>query len=175
MGGALSLQAAAETRPDGLILLAPFWKIDLWLWRVLPVLQPVFRKVKVFSLQKLDFDDEETRKGIHNYIPGADLDDPSVQQAVRDFAMPTRVINEVRRAGLAGHQRAPGVRARTLVLQGTEDDTVTPKLTRQLITALPTPPRYIEVREGHLINDDGKASWPAVERETLELAARLLA
>jgi hypothetical protein len=134
---------------------------------------PVFRSVKVFSLQKLDFDDPETRRGIHSYAPGADLDDPQVQQAVRDFAMPTRVINEVRRAGKAGHASAPGVRAKTLVLQGSEDTTVAPTLTRQLIMALPSPPRYVEVKEGHLINDDGKPSWPTVEREVLDLAARL--
>ena len=174
MGGALSLQVAANEQPDGLILLAPFWKINGWLWRALPVLQPVFRKVKVFSLQKLDFNDPETRRGIRRYLPDADLDDPQVQQAVRDFTMPTRIINELRRAGLTGHQRAPGVRAKTLVLQGTHDNTVTPALTRMLITALPQPPRYVEVEEGHLINDDDKPSWPTVERETLDFAAALL-
>ena len=173
MGGALALQVAADLQPDGLVLLAPFWKISGWMWRVLPVLMPVFRSVKVFSLQKLDFDDEETRRGIHSYAPDADLDDPQVQQAVRDFAMPTRVINQVRQAGKVGHASAPGVRVKTLVLQGSEDKTVTPTLTRQLIMALPTPPRYVEVKEGHLINDDGKPSWPTIEREVLDLAARL--
>ncbi len=176
MGGALALQVAAGTQPDGLILLAPFWKIDIWLWRALPVLRIPFRSVKLFSLQKLDFNDPETRQAIHGYVPDSDLNDPQVQQAVRDFSVPTRVINELRRAGLAGHQRAPGVRSSTLVLQGAQDSTVTPALTRELITALPTPPNYVEIEEGgHLINDDDKPGWPEVEQAVLDFSACLLA
>ncbi|MFN8379342.1 MAG: alpha/beta fold hydrolase [Anaerolineae bacterium] len=174
MGGGLSLQVAADLQPDGLVLLAPFWKIDFWMWKVLPVLRYPVRSVKLFSLQKLDFNDPETRRGLASFLPGADLDDPQVQEAIRQFGLPTRVINHVRRVGLTGHQRAPEVRSKTLVLQGSQDELVPPTLTRNLVMALPTPPRYVEVAEGHLINDDEKPSWPTVQREVLELAASLL-
>jgi len=174
LGGGLALQMAAELQPDGLILLAPFWTVDMWLWKTLPALRYVVRTIKVFSLQKLDFDDPETRQGLTTFLPGADLDDPEMQKAILQFSLPTRLFNQVRRAGQTGYQRAPDVRSNTLVLQGSQDKLVTPTLTRKLIMALPTPPRYVEVTGEHLINDDEGPSWPIVQREALELAAALL-
>lgn len=174
MGGGLSLQVAADLQPNGLVLLAPFWRFDRWLWKTLPVLRLFVRNVRLFAVQKLDFSDARTRRELGLFLPGADLDDPQIQAAVRRFSLPTRVFNEARRVGLAGHQRAPDVRSKTLVLQGSYDNLVTPALTRQLIMALPTPPRYVEVAEGHLINECEKPGWPIVQREVLELAQSLL-
>ena len=174
LGGGLALQMAAELQPDGLILLAPFWTVDIWLWRTLPVLCHFVRDIRVFSLQKLDFTDPETRRGLAAFLPGADLDDPAIQKAVLQFSLPTRLFNQVRRVGQTGHQRAPEVRSKTLVLQGSQDTLVTPLLTRKLIMALPTPPRYVEVAGEHLINEDDCPGWPMVQREVLDLAASLM-
>ncbi|MBL8147137.1 MAG: alpha/beta fold hydrolase [Anaerolineae bacterium] len=174
LGGGLALQLAAELQPDGLALLAPFWTVDVWLWRTLPILHYFARNIRVFSLHELDFNDPETRRGLATFLPGADLDDPAMQQAILQFSLPTRLFNQARRAGQAGHQRAPEIRSKTLVLQGSQDKLVTPALTRKLIMALPTPPRYVEVAGEHLINDDESPSWPIVQREVLDLAAALL-
>jgi len=174
LGGGLALQMAAELQPDGLILLAPFWTVDMWLWKTLPVLRYVVRDIRVFSVHKLNFDDPETRRGLTAFLPGANLDDPEMQQAILQYSLPTRLFNQVRRAGKTGYQRAPDIRSKTLVLQGSQDTLVTPPLTRKLIMALPTPPRYVEVAGEHLINDDEGPGWPIVQREVLDLAAALL-
>ena len=62
------------------------------------------------------------------------------------------------------------MRARTLTLQGLQDPLVTPPLTRQLMTALPAPPRYLEVQGDHQIVDRKRPEWAAIECAVLELA-----
>ena len=170
MGGALALRAAADGQPDGLILLAPFWKLPGVLWTALPALGAVFRNIPVSRVVSMDVNDPNTRKELDAVFPGVDFDDPQVQAAVRDLAIPTKAINQVRRAGRAGYRAAPRVRARTLTLQGLRDPLVTPPLTRQLMTALPAPPRYLEVQGDHQIVDRKRPEWAAIECAVLELA-----
>jgi carboxylesterase len=171
MGGALALIAAGAHQPDQLILLAPFWKIEHPLWKLLPALRFVFPSFKPFSLMKIDFDDPEARKGIAGIMPAADLGDPQVQEAVRNFSIPTNMLYQLRRVGWAGHDAAPEVRARTLVLQGTKDSLVTPELTQTLMNRLPTPVRYVEVNGGHALVEDDKSAWAAVKAAVLDFAA----
>jgi carboxylesterase len=171
MGGALALIAAAAHRPDQLILIAPFWKIEHPLWKMLPALRYVFPSFKPFSLMKINFDDPEARKGIAGMMPAADLNDPQVQDAVRNFSIPTSMLYQLRRVGWAGHDAAPEVRSQTLVLQGTKDTLVTPELTQTLMNRLPTPVRYIEVKGGHALVENDKPAWPAVKEAVLDFAA----
>jgi carboxylesterase len=171
MGGALALKIAAELQPDQLILLAPFWKINHPLWRLLPVLRIIFPSFKPFSLMKVDFDDPAARKGIGGFMPEADMSDPVVQDAVRNFAIPTGMLNQVRRAGLAGKHAVPRIKSSTLVLQGTKDDLVTPENTKRLMAALPTLPQVVEVEAGHALVEADKSAWPQVKHEVLAFAA----
>ena len=50
MGGALSIQASTVTDLDGLLLLAPFWKIEHILWSTLPAIRIVLPNFKPFTL-----------------------------------------------------------------------------------------------------------------------------
>ena len=53
MGGALALQAAADTPPDGLILLAPFWRLagnGAWLQLLWPAIRVIFPVSDLFAL-----------------------------------------------------------------------------------------------------------------------------
>lgn len=175
LGGALALQAAASHRPDGLVLLSPFWQIDHILWRMLPVFKFIFPSVKPFKLLKLDFKDPNTRAGIANFMPGADLDDPAVRQAVRDFRLPVGLFDQIRAAGQDGYRAAAHIQTPTLIIQGTHDDLVRASTTRRLLARLQCAADYIEVPAKHDLPDSANGAWTRIEHSFIAFASRLLA
>jgi len=173
MGAALALQASISEKPDALVLMAPFWKLEGRLWSLLPFLRVVFPKIHPFRLVKMDFSDPEFRKGMHNFMPGVDLDDPEVLQGMRDFAIPIGIIDEIRRAGLAAWQAAPQANLPVLVLQGTADELVKPHLTRQLLQRLPGPIQYAELNAAHDLLDPNRPAWPEVKTAVTRFASEI--
>lgn len=176
LGGALALQAAARAAPDALVLLSPFWKLEHVLWMLLPALKRVLPGVRPFRLLKMDFSDPEVRAGIHNFMPDADLDDPAVQQAIRDFRLPLELFAQIRQAGMLAYRSAPRISPAlpALVIQGDADDLVRPSLTRQLAQRLPAPPRYVEVPARHDLLLPDKPAWPQIEQTVLRFSMDLL-
>jgi alpha-beta hydrolase superfamily lysophospholipase len=173
MGSALALQASISEKPDALVLLAPFWKLEGRLWSLLPILRVVFPKIHPFRLVKMDFSDPEFRKGMDNFMPGVDLEDPEVQQGMRDFAIPIGIIDEIRRAGLAAWQAAPQANLPVLVLQGMADELVKPHLTRQLLQRLSGPIQYAELNAAHDLLDPNRPAWPEVETAVTRFAGEI--
>ncbi len=169
MGGALALQAAAEMAPDGLVLVAPFRQLgndaQQLAW---PLLRRVFRSFKPFA--KADFSDPDVRRSVAEFLPDADLADPAVQRAVRELAVPSSIIEELRRVGLAAWTAAPRVTARALVVQGTVDPVVQPKHTRALVARMPGSPRYLEVPAGHDLLRPEAPGWPETVTAVLGFA-----
>jgi carboxylesterase len=163
MGGALTMQLAAQHSPTALILFAPFWRIESWLWGLLPVLKYIFPQIKPFQLVKLDFNDPETRKGIGVFMPDVDLDDPRIQAEIRSLVIPTRIMDELRRVGHAAGNAAQHIHCPTLVLQGTQDDLVKPALTRQLIAHFPQRVRYTEVNGTHQLLSHQHNAWQQIQ------------
>ncbi len=173
MGAALSLSVAADTPPDGLILLAPFWKLPGVLWQSLPLLKRLFPQVRPFRLFKPDFNNPNFRKGAANFAPGANLDDPAVRQAIRDFTLPVGMFDEIRRAGLDAAQVAPHVRAPALIIQGRQDPLVRPHFTRRLAARLGGPVTYVEVDALHDLHDAEKPAFAQVRKAVLDFADKI--
>lgn len=172
MGGALAIAAAAAHPVDGLLLLAPFWEFDTPIWKVLPLLTLVFKQVKPFSLVKMDFNDPEARAGMRQFMPDADLDDPAVQEQVRQFTIPTSIFKHIHAAGQAAHAAAPRVAAPTLVIQGSADELVVPAKSRALAARLKA--RYTEIPGEHNIPLASAASWGALAPLVAAFAAECL-
>ncbi len=149
MGGALALHLAAGPQPpDGLVLLAPFWRLAGWQGNLLPIVKH-FRKT-FYPFAQANFGDTAVRQQLHELMPDADLDDTAVQARIRQEAqLPTRTIDEVRRLGLESIKLAAEVHCPTLVLQGSEDTVVLPRFSRQLITRLGGPVTYREIPGKH--------------------------
>lgn len=173
MGAAVCLQVAVDRIPDGLALLAPYWKLSGALWSLLPVLRHVFPMIHPFRLIKVDWNDPEFRKGIADFMPELNLDDPEVQRGIRNFAVPIGVIDEIRQAGLAAWQAAPRANLPTLVLQGAHDELVQVELTRRLLQRLPGRLQYQELIAAHDLLAPGKPAWPRVEQAVLQFAQEL--
>lgn len=172
MGGALSIAAAAQLPIDRLILLAPFYKLRHILWTMLPAIQLVTKEFKPFKVMKLDLKNPEVRAGILNFMPGLDLDDPQTQNAVRDFAIPINMINQIRIAGNEAHRLAPIVKVSTLVIQGRQDKLVLPELTQELISRLGGTTQYIEVNAEHDLVFKDRPAWERVKTAVLDFALK---
>lgn len=161
MGSAVALNAAAREPLDGLVLMAPFWKLGL-LGALIPVMGQVFPEIQPLRLMRPDFSNPEVRKGINNFMPGLDLGDPAVQASVRRFTVPVRILDEVRKVGEAAGRAAPQVEAPTLVIQGRSDPVVRAALTRRLAVQVPGLSRYLEVSAAHDLMDSTRPAWPEI-------------
>lgn len=148
MGGAIGVNIAVKTPPDALVLINPFTKIDHFVWRMLPLLKYAVRDFKPFRLVKLDFESEEARRNIGQFMPDADLSDPEVQRAVLSFSLPTRALDELRAVGETAYGRAAKVGTPTLVIQATRDTTASPAYSRKLAARIPGA-RWVEIDGEH--------------------------
>lgn len=172
MGGALALEAAATRQPDGVVLLAPFWKLNHALWTALPALKYAIPSFKPFRLMKVDFHNPQTRQGITNFMPEVNLDDPAVQAGIRDFAVPTRLLDQIRVVGANAYKRAPEVNARTFILQGSRDELVPTANTQALAARIPNATLRM-VSGDHNLVERASHAYPDVERLTLAFADEL--
>lgn len=163
MGGAISITAAAQTRPDALVLLAPFYRINHILWKILPVIQTILPTVKPFKAFKPNFADPNFREAVTRFMPDIDLDDPATQKAVREFTLPIRMFAQIRKAGIMAYQNAPQVTCPTLVIQGSEDELVTPSNTRTLTARLGTQAKWVTVKAPHELFRHDAPAWNSIE------------
>jgi carboxylesterase len=162
MGGALSMALAARTNIDALILFAPFWRLEHILWQMLPTLKWVVPSFKPIKLLKVDLDADDVRAGLLEMMPDLDISDPNARHSLENFRMPTHVIDQVRIAGQNGYAHAAKINVPTLIVQGTKDDLVAPKLTRALAEKISGPVTYVEVAADHALLEDSQPSWSQV-------------
>lgn len=131
----ISAEAADDSLPDHLVLIAPFWQLGDWRASLLPLVKLVKPRLKPF--ENADFSDPAVRDQFTRILPDADLDDPAVQQRLRDeIVLPTSAIDELRKLGKHAAKAAPDVTVPTLVVQGRGDTTVAARDTRTLATKL---------------------------------------
>lgn len=174
MGGGLSLQVAAQQPPDGLLLLAPFWQTSGWFWATMPIFKHIFPTIKPLRMIKIDLSSDEARDGLARFLPGADLDDPQVRKAIRNFEFPLAVLDELRTVGAGARAAASQVRSPVLAIQGTRDDLVRPAATRQLLDQMTGVKVYKEVDGAHDLPNPDKIAWPVISAELLRFAQAFL-
>lgn len=173
MGAALAIQAATDAPVTGLVLLAPFRRLGTWWQQIIGMLlSPFFRQIRPF--QKTDFSDPEVCRNTAKFLGGVDVDDPAVQESLRQLTMPTRIFGTLQQAGRLGYRAASKIVVPGLVIQGTKDDVVSPRQTRALLQRLPGPLRYLEVESDHNLLDPDQAVWPDIEQAVLTFARQIL-
>lgn len=174
MGSALSLAAATQVKLDGLIVYAPFWKLPGPLWAMLPILRRILPRVKPMRLMRPDFNNPQFREGLNEFLPGIDIDDLNIREAILDFIVPIKLFDEIRQAGILGQRAISKLKIPTLVLQGQTDHLVNPKLTRSLLPRYPAPLTYAEFPGGHDLYDPSKPAWDAVQKQITRFAQQIL-
>jgi carboxylesterase len=174
MGAALSIVAATEHRPDALILLAPFvYIVSPLLGTLWALFRPVLpRYVRPFA--RADLTRPHLRSSIAEIMPDLDLDDPGVQAAIRQTALPVSILFQLRKSGLQALKHAGQVEARTLIVQGDHDDVAKPRFTRRLARRLKHIEGYVQVDAGHRLVYTSEPNWLQVEKLVLEFADSLL-
>jgi esterase/lipase len=170
MGAAVSLAAATAVRPDGLVLLAPFWWEERPGWRLAEFLVRPFLPLSFRPLRKADFNDARLRQGIDNFMGGVSLDDPQTQQALRDLRVPLSLIDQVRGVSGAAYAATAQIEAPVLVVQGKNDPVVRIPQTRRLMRRMHSTSSYVEVDAGHDLTLPENAAWPQVEGAVADFA-----
>jgi carboxylesterase len=172
-GGALALAAAAAQPVDGVILFAPFWRLDSWLDHVYPLAERMLPRIRPFV--RANFNDPNFRTELTNFLADVDLDDPAVQEQIRRLELPTRVIGQVRRTGQMGYVAAGRVTAPVLIFQGRGDPLVKPRMTQRLAQQLPNLAGYVEIEGEHDLVRGHAAGWPVVDSTVRAFANQLTA
>jgi esterase/lipase len=175
MGGAIALNVAARLKPEGLVLLAPFWRLPFNspLVRALsPILRVFIRRTRPF--RSLDLTSSEMQADMEAYLPDVDLDDPEVRQRIRNITVPTRVFEQLEALGNEAYDAAERVTTPTLILQGIEDELVNRTLTRKILTKISGPVEYHEIHAEHNLLMDEAPGWNRVKAHVQTFASRLL-
>lgn len=172
MGGAVALNVAAQELPDALVLLAPFWQIggpaSAYIWRGI---RQLFAEIQLFK--RVDFSNPHVQRAFENWREVLDLDDPQVQATLQELRVPSRFVDEVLALGQAAKAAAPAIHLPTLVIQGSQDITISTKATHELIRSLAGQVVYREFAVGHELTKAETAVWPQIERAFLAFARRI--
>lgn len=172
LGGALTLNAALEQRPDGLVLLAPFWSFgDKWFSLLWPVIKICFPRLK--PLKRADFAASEVRHGLQRMFKDIDLDNPQIQKALRQVTVSSKPIEQIRQLGQRAFMQVAKIDMPTLIIQGSRDKVVPPLRTKRLINGFVSRVEYHEVEAGHDLIDPQSGAWDQVKERVLKFAASL--
>lgn len=174
MGATLALALAGQIRPDGLIVLAPFWWVEQPWTRLVEFFVRPFLPIGFRPLRKADFGDPKLREGIAKFMPGLNLDDPATRAAIRDFRVPLGLIDQVRALSRRMWAALPQVNAPALVVQGAQDSVVRTPQTRRLLGRLPNGAQYVEVNSEHDLTLAENPAWPQVEAAVVAFARNML-
>lgn len=160
MGGAIAMHVAAQQPADEMMLFAPFWRMEGWPARVIPLARLFRRSISPF--EKADFNDPAVRRQFSAIAPELDLDDPEVQQFLRtEVRLPLSALNDLLKLGRRAHRLAPTVSVPTLIIQGAADPTVLPAATQALSRRMNGAARYVELPGDHqLIRLAGDPAHP---------------
>lgn len=174
MGATLAMALAGRIRPDGLIVLAPFWWAEQPWTRLVEFFVRPFLPIGFRPLRKADFGDPKLREGVAKFMPGLNLDDPATQAAMRDFRVPLGLIDQVRALSRRMWAGLPQVNVPTLVVQGARDSVVRTPQTRRLLERLPAAAQYVEVDAEHDLVLPQNPAWPQVEAAVVAFARNVL-
>lgn len=173
MGAAIAMNVASNNSLDALVLLAPFWGLSNTLQRMIwQVLKRVIRQPQPFK--KADFGDPQLSKFFSGTAPDLDLEDPQVQNNLRQLRVPTRFVDQVITVGGIVEQTAAQVEVPILILQGTRDEAVKPERTRQLLQLLPGPINYEELETDHGLVQRENPGFRQMSRSVLAFAETLV-
>ncbi len=163
LGGAIALIQSADYPPDLLILLAPHLRLADRRGFLLPIAKHVVKELN--SVGETDFSNAETRLWWSRTMPGLDLDDPAVQESIRNSTpMSMAMLDQMRRLSRDGERAARLVPSATVIIQGTRDTISLPRHTERMAKRLSNLAAYHAISADHMLQFEAFPSWPDVRR-----------
>ncbi len=172
LGGGLSVPAAAAGRPDGLVLLAPFWIDERWWFRVLRFLLRPFLPAAVDVFKHMRLNLFQFKAAIEDILPDFDFSAPRIQAAMREFRLPMIFAEQFLLVSRRVRQCARKIDLPVLVVQATDDLFVRREATRMLLGWLGKGAVYREVAGDHNLNQPAHPGYAEMERAVLEFTGR---
>ena len=168
MGAGLSIPAAAEAQPDGLVLVSPFW-LDLNpLARGLIGLAGLFlpehfNPFRWISPERIGASPAFSPPPGRLYPPA-----PEILHGMKDVQIPLVFLEQFVALSRRAKASAPLLEMPVLVIQGSQDRVVRPRLSRKMAGWIGPRARYLEIPgEHHIVMPDS----PACARVCQEIAA----
>jgi esterase/lipase len=170
LGGGISLAVASRSKPDGLILLSPFWKAEPWWvkWLAIPIRTVL--PVSIYPFRTRWLRPEQFRAASTELLPGFNLDDPQVRRSLMDIRLPMVFLEQFRRLSQLIIQGLRNIEVPTLVVQGKYDPVVLPSGTKALIRQIRAPLQYVETQGDHNINQRSNRGYAETESAVLKFA-----
>lgn len=173
LGAAVSLNVAASTQVDGLVLLAPFWKIGDWRHRLIwAFLKRIFPRFQPF--RRADFADPRMREFFESIMSELDPADPRVQENLRSLTVPSRFVDQIAGLCRGAKQSAAGLALPVGIVQGTADEAVKVEATRQLISLINSPVTYRELAADHSLIEAHNHGFQPMAQFIIDYAGSLL-
>ncbi len=173
LGGGLAVSAALRTRPDGLVLLAPFClPHPAWLsaaYTLARIFSPFSIRVEPF----IDFESAEIQQGFSKLIPDISLGNPKVREALQHVRLPFIFIEQFLRLSGMAQAGARKWQGPTLMIQGADDTTVRPAWSRLLKRRLGGRPELVVVPGNHNLNLPRHASFALVTAQLARFASSI--
>ncbi len=170
LGGGLAIPAAVRSRPDGLVLLAPFClPYPTWLTAVYTLLR-IFAPSSIGIGPFIDLNSIEIQQGFAKLIPDISFTDPRVRDTVKHLRIPFIFVEQFLRLSRIIQISAPQWSGPTLILQGANDTTVRPAWTRRLKERLGGQPALQILPGNHNLNLASHASFPETAEKLAQFA-----
>ncbi len=169
-GAALSIIVSADNPPDGLILLAPFWLRIPLRQRIFGFILSPFLPNYFKPFKKADFSNPKVRDNVRIFFPSLDIDDPKIQEELRQISVPVSIFNQLKRMSKCAYSKARFINIPTLILQGKQDKVVLTKNTRKLISKFSNKNelRYLEIDAEHDLINPTNLSWSEVQNAIID-------
>lgn len=175
MGGSLSIIVSSKNSPDGLILLAPFWWFQPVLQKIIGFVIHPFLPRYFQPFKKVDFSDLKVQKGIKNFMPQINLDDPATQDEIRQIKITASVFDQLRKISRLAYKNAKSIKVPTLVIQGKQDKIAVPKSTKRLLRRFSEQRlQYLEINAEHDLTNISNPSWAEIENAIMNFAVNIL-
>jgi hypothetical protein len=128
---------------------------------------------RVKPLKRADFAAGEVRRGLQCMFKDVDLDNPQIQQALRQLTVSSKPIEQIRQLGPRGLNQVAKIRHANLFIQDSWDKVVPPIHTPRLINGFVNRGKYHEVDAGHDLIDPQSGAWDQVKERVLIFVALL--
>jgi carboxylesterase len=169
MGAGLSVSAAAQARPDALVLISPFW-LDLS-----PVLTALGGLASIFLPEHFNpfrlLPANRVLTSDHFHPPPGDLYPPAPEffrNLSSGLHVPLLFLEQFLELSRLLKRNAPRLTTPILIVQGEFDPIVRPALTRRLAAMLKSPPRYQEIQGEHHITIQSAPGYTDLEAAIID-------